>query len=297
MKAIFLIFFFVLFSGAYCQEITKDSIVKSTDWAVQIDTTLNEKQKNMPPWYVRRFKIGIGGFLPTNNTAVEVRRREDNEGVEIDFEDDLGYNRSITTILGIMQWRVARRSKIEFEYYKIDRETSRKLDKTIEFGDHVYDINTVIRSYFNTNIYKLMYGYSILLNPKYELGLMIGAHVLAVETGISSTGQEIYRDDFEFTAPLPDLGIWGGYAFNEKWAFTGNFSYLGAKVDNVKGNIVTYNFQVAYQVIPNLELGAGFTGVNFEVNVTKPRFEGDIRWGYSGPSLTIAYSFGKKAWK
>lgn len=49
-----------------------------------------------------------------------------------------------------------------------------------------------------------------------------------------------------------------------------------------------------YEVIPNLDLALGYTGLNFKVDVEKERLQGYFKWGYNGPSLTVSYSFGKK---
>lgn len=261
------------------------------------DDNLYKRPKPVPPWFARRIKVTAGLFIPVNNTKIEVGNQSGTFGTTIDFEDDLGFRKSSSTFLSDIQWRASRRSRFDLSFFHLERTTSYQLKKEIEFGDHTYPVDASVNSFFENNIYRFSYGYAFLLNPKYELGLMIGAHILRSNVGISligATAQLGYKDDFDFTAPLPDLGIWGGYAFTDKLALTGNVSYLSLKINDVSGKIISYNLSVMYEVIPNLDLALGYTGLNFDVDVQKKRLQGYFKWGYNGPSLTVSYAFGKR---
>lgn len=59
------------------------------------------------------------------------------------------------------------------------------------------------------------FGYSMFSKPKYEAGLLIGTHIVGANSGISLNGTNrggSVSNNFGFTAPLPDIGIWGGFA-------------------------------------------------------------------------------------
>jgi hypothetical protein len=254
------------------------------------------KQKHAPPWFVRRFEIGIGAFVPINNTEVRVGTHRIH-GTKIDFEDDLGYKTSVSTGTAEFQWRISRRSRIDFNYYVIDRDSHYKIEKTLTFGEHIYNIDTEITTFFDTDIYKVSYGYALVLHPRYEIGVMIGAHIVTVDVGVGIDGELAYADDFEFTAPLPDFGIWGDYAINKKLSNSYNASFLKMEIDDLTGSIISYNFQIIFGVVPNVNIAFGYTGLNFEVDLDRKRLEGYFKWSYNGPSFTASYSFGKKIWK
>lgn len=261
------------------------------------DLNLYKRPKPTPPWFVRRFKLTAGVFFPVNNTKIEVGNSDGSRGTQIDFEDDLGFKKSTTTFLGNFQWRASRRSRFDLGYFHLDRNTSRTLQKTIEFGDHTYPVNATVSSYFKVDIYQFSYGYAFLLGPKYELGLQLGIHTLGTAVGINLIGETAgvgYNDKFDFTAPLPDIGIWGGYAFTDKLALNGNVNYFSIKVNDFDGKIVSYNLSLMYQVIPDLSFALGYSGMNFTVDVVKDKMEGFLKWGYNGPTLTASYSFGKR---
>lgn len=281
-------------------DLTDSSISSSANpFSVENNTEdyLYKRPKPVPPWFARRLKVSAGLFIPVNNTKIEVGSQNGEFGTTVDFEDDLGFRKSSSTFLADIQWRASRRSRFDLSFFHLERTTSYQLKKEIEFGDHVYPVDASVNSFFENTIYRFSYGYALLLDPKYELGLMIGAHILRSNVGISLVGATAelgYKDDFDFTAPLPDVGIWGGYAFTDKLALTGNVSYLSLKINDISGKIISYNLSVMYEVLPNFDVAVGYTGLNFNVDVEKERLQGYFKWGYNGPSLTVSYSFGKK---
>ena len=196
-----------------------------------------------------------------------------------------------------MQWRASRRSKFELDYFHLNRNSTHTLQKEIEFKDSTYHVNTTVNAFFNTDIYQFSYGYALFLNPRYEAGLAIGAHIAKVNAGMGLTSGAGVETDFDFTAPLPDLGVWGGYAINKQWAVNAAFNYLSLTIGDIRGRILSYNAVVTYGILKNLSASLGYTGLNFKVDVTKDQFKGYFKWGYNGPLLTVNYAFGKNKWR
>jgi hypothetical protein len=57
---------------------------------------------------------------------------------------------------------------------------------------------------------------------------MIGAHTVGTKAGISLNGTSTgvtANNNFGFTTPLSDLGIWSGYAFSNRFAVNLDFDY------------------------------------------------------------------------
>ena len=268
--------------------------------AAQTDTAEAVKKiKPTPPWWAQRFHVSAGMFFTVNNTVIQVGSEDGSHGSTIDFEKDLGFSKSTGTFLGSFQWRASRRSRFELNYYHIDRTSTKILDNDITFKDTTFKLNSSVKAFFNTDIFQVTYGYAFLLNPKYEVGLSIGAHIVSAKTGIglnTTLGNVSAEQDFGFTAPLPDIGIWGGYAISEKWAINGLFNYLSLTVGNIKGSLFSYETSVTYKILNNLTATAGYMGLNFKVDAENDRSHGYIKWGYNGPSLTVNYAFGRKPW-
>jgi hypothetical protein len=256
--------------------------------------------KNTAPWFVDRFRLTGGVFVPFSNTNLQVSINGDVAGTEIDLEEDLGFTNSQLTLMGNFQWRMAKRSRLNFNYYNIPRSANHTLDRDIDFDGETYPVHADVHSYFNTAIYQLSYGYAVLSKPKYELGFLIGTHLVGTEAGISvesGSGKASGSRGFDFTAPIPDLAIWGGLALSQRLAFSFDVNYLPYELDNISGKIFTYNCLFMYNVIPHLDVSAGFSGLNFDILIEKERREGSFNWAYNGLALGLTYSFGQQTWK
>jgi hypothetical protein len=264
------------------------------------DSLSKHKPPRVVPWFVERFRISAGAFLPVNNTNIQVGvQGSSSDGTDIDFEKDLGFSKAQLTFLANAQWRISSRSRINFNYYNIPRNSTHTLQKDITFRDSTYPVNATVNSFFNTAIYQFSYGYSILSKPTYEVGILIGAHIVGGKAGIGLVTQNSSGSrstDFGFTAPLPDIGLWGGYTFSNKLAATLDIDYLSLTVNNITGSIFAYNLLFLYRVANKLDLSLGYTGLNFKVTYDGDNAKGMFKWGYNGPAIGLSYSFGKRPW-
>ncbi|MBV7529729.1 hypothetical protein [Chitinophaga sp. sic0106] len=254
--------------------------------------------QHQAPWFVQRFKVTAGLFFVVNNTDVTLENAAGTTGTNINFEDDLGFNKNTATFIGDFQWRISRRSRLDFKFASIRRTSDYTLKKDIQFGDQIYNINSSVHAWFNTDIYRISYGFAFLQSSKYEVGVLVGAHMVGLGIGMELAGNNINSrtERFSITAPLPDVGLWGGYAITDRIAVNGEFSWLKLTIDDIEGRILSGNLMVSYRIIPRLEAAIGYTGFNFNVDATREHLQGKLKWGYNGPSLTVSYAFGKKRW-
>ncbi|RFM29073.1 hypothetical protein [Deminuibacter soli] len=251
------------------------------------------------PWYVQRFSLGAGFFFPLNNTQVEVSNAAGTRHGTIDFEDDLGFSKNTGTFAANLQWRAARRSRFDLQYFTLNRSSSAILQKEIQFKDHTYPVEAEVGAYFNSDIYRFAWGLAVLSHKNYELGFSLGAHIVKVGVGLgleSNVGSVTYSDNVSFTAPLPDVGIWGGYAFSPRWAVNGEFDYLKLKVGDIDGRLLAGNVSLMFRVVKQLSITAGYSYLHFKVDVNKDKWNGFFKWGYNGPSLAAVFTFGHKNW-
>jgi hypothetical protein len=267
----------------FCQAQKKDSTVAG---------------KIILPWFVERFKISAGGLYVINKTNIQVGVNG-MDASSIDAEKDLGFNKEAGTFLANFQWRISRRSRITINYYNVKRNSNHTLDMEITFEDNTYHANSSVYAFFNTAIYQFSYGYAILSKPKYEAGVFIGTHIVGANSGISlngTTNGSSVSNNFGFTAPLPDVGIWGGYATSNRFAINADISYFALTIDKNTGRLLAFNLAFTYRLIKQLDLSLGYSGLDFKVNTTKKDITGIFKWGYNGPLLAVNFSFGKNNW-
>lgn len=290
MKKLFTLLIILFFSFPVIAQNVNETIPK--------DTLISEQKQVIPedlPWHARRFKFSAGVFFPSNNTEVEYGSNNGEFGDLIDFERDLGFDKTTTSFAGSFEWRISRRSRLGAEFFYLKRTSTKTLQRDIEFGDNTYPVNARISAFADNQIIRITYGYAFISKPKYEIGALIGSHVLLGDMGVKLEGetqQVEYRDDFNFTAPLPDIGLWGEFVLGKKVGLYVNANYFALKVDNIDGRILSYNLSVLYNVYKNFSLTAGYTGLNIRVDVERERLNGFLKWSYNGPTLTATYSFG-----
>lgn len=262
--------------------------------------TIKGKELRDVPWFVNRFKVSAGFFESINTTEIRVGNGSGSIGTDIDFEDDLGFDKYSPSFFADIQWRSTSRSRFNLTYYNIRRNANKKIQKTIDFGDNTYDINTEVYANFNSAIYRFSYGYAILSKPKYELGLSIGLHVIdyGVTLGIKGTNLNLEkRDNYSIAAPLPDFGLWGGYAISNRFALTGEIDYFAVEVQNINGRVIASNFLVVFKALDKLDLTTGFSTLGVRVDSSTDRVNGYVNWGNTGIILKATYNFGKNKWK
>ncbi|UKJ06305.1 hypothetical protein [Solitalea lacus] len=256
--------------------------------------TAKEKIENKP-WFVSKFSVTGGGFFPINNTKVQVGASDGSTGTEIDFEDDLNLNKNTQTFLLGFSTHLGKRHKLEFNYFTIHRSSSGTLDKEIHFGDSIYPVNANVDAFFDTDILRFSYGYAFISNPKVEAGASFGFHLVKMNAGIAGQGNTQgfnAATDYGFTAPLPDFGLWGGYAFSQKWAVLGEIDYFQLKIEDIKGQIIGANLAVKYRAWERVGVTLGYTGFNFKIDMEKNSKKANLKWGYNGPSISVVYQMG-----
>lgn len=275
-------------------EIPSDTLPAIQNNSLESDEGQNYDPEDLP-WHARRFKFTAGAFFPINNTQVEVGSNNGNFGNMIDFEKDLGFKKNTQSFAASFEWRISRRSRLGSEYYYLDRTSTKTLQKDIEFGDHTYPVDGRVSAFFDNQIIRIYYGYAFVSKPTYEIGALIGAHVMLIDVGLRLEGQTQgveFHDDFGVTAPLPDIGVWGEFVLGKKVGLYANFNYFALKVNDIDGRILSYNLSVLYNVYKNFSLTAGFTGLNIRVDAEKERLNGFFKWGYNGPTIAAVYTFG-----
>ena len=299
MKKLFSLSIISLFWFSAQAQTTAEIPVETTLPSLQNNNELKKLQDydaNELPWHARRFKVTAGAFFPSNNTQVEVGSNNGQFGNMIDFEKDLGFDKNTTSFTGAFEWRISRRSRLGAEYFYLRRTSTKTLQKTIEFGNNTYPVNATVSAFMDNEIYRITYGYAFISKPKYEIGALIGTHILLGDVGLRLEGVTAaveYRDNFDFTAPLPDLGLWGEFVLGKKLGLYANANYFALKINDIDGRLWSYNLSILYNVYKNFSLTAGYTGLNIRVDAKKERLNGFFKWGYNGPSITATYAFGK----
>lgn len=105
-----------------------------------------------------RFALGAGLFAPRLDTNV---RRDSSTGLigtAIDFESTLGMDDKDRLPLVLGYYRFAKKHRLGFQYFRLDRNGDSVSDAPIRFGDALIPANFPISSFFNVDVYALSYA-------------------------------------------------------------------------------------------------------------------------------------------
>ena len=244
-----------------------------------------------------RFALGVGLFSARLDTIVRLDSSTGMTGTEIDFESTLGMDENVRLPLVLGYYRFAKKHRISFQYFRLDRNGNSVSDLPIRFGDVTFPANLPLSSYFNVDVYSLGYSYSLIHDPKKELAFNVGLQFQDIEMGIAgSLGPGIISDDSDVFVPLPTVGATFDYAITEKWIFTSLVGLFNVGIDlgedaAFAGEILQVNAGVAYKAYKNFGFGLKYNYFRVDVNVDDSDWVGALKYEYRGPVLAFAFYF------
>lgn len=235
-----------------------------------------------------RWTLEIGAYSPTVDTTAHLNGPLGN-GTTVNFEEDLNLKdrKTSATILGKV--RIGDRWRIEAEYFGLDRSGSRSINRTITWGDDVYPIGITVSSTFDTDIFRLSGGYSFVKNDTAEVGIALGLHATDFRLSLGATG--VGSQQADALAPLPTVGLYASYALSPRWLISGRVDYFSLDYDEYDGSLVAAQGGIDYRFTRNFGIGLGYRYIDYDLTVTKARFNGGVEYRFSGPVLYLVGSF------
>jgi opacity protein-like surface antigen len=236
-----------------------------------------------------RWNFQLGVFIPSVDTKARLNSSTRAIGTEISFEDDLGFSDRETTGAFLGSVRLGERWKIEAEYLPLRRSSSRAVSRTINWGDNVYTVGTVVSGDFDSDVIRISGGYSFIKDAQKELGISLGLHATDFKISLAATG--VGGQTADTLAPLPTIGVYGAYAFTPRWLVSGRLDYLSLNYGDYDGSLVNFNVGVDYRFSRNFGVGIGYRYVDYDLTVSKSKFNGSVNYQFNGPLLYVVGSF------
>jgi hypothetical protein len=239
-----------------------------------------------------RFSVYIGSFVTNRNTSARVDASGGNAGTDIDLEGDLGLNASTSVGRAGGYWWISRRNRIDLSYFDLSRSASRAIDKTINFDDKTYAINTVVSTDNHLTITKLDYTFAFLTRDNWFVGVNAGLYVAQTKLSLSEPVHGTFSSQ-GLTAPLPVVGFRGDYKFSDKWTLRGNFQWFGINLTNAGGHLTDTYAGVDRTLGKRFAVGIAYDTVKMNVEANKSgHLKGSLDWAYNGWLLYFKTDFG-----
>lgn len=243
-----------------------------------------------------RASILVGSFITDRESAARLDS-DSGEGTDLDLEDDLGLESSMSVArVGGYVW-LGRRHRLDVAYFDMSRDASRVIDETIEFGDQVFQINSTIESEQNLSILKADYTFAALARERGYLGIVAGLYVADMSMTLSERTLGSYESE-DLTAPLPLFGLRGDYAITDRITLRGAVQWFGFEADGIDGRLTDFYIGADYGLGQRQRMAVGLAYDRVSMNIGSEDdegFDGRLDWGYDGLLLYFKADFGSRA--
>jgi hypothetical protein len=239
-----------------------------------------------------KFYFALGAYFPRTTTSAELESRT-GVGTNIDFENTLGMKESKTVPMAMARWRTGERWRIEAEYFQLNRTGDKTVDRTINWGDRTFPVNSTVSSKFDFSDLRLSAGYSFFKTKDKEVGVAVGVHVAGYDVNLSGTfnGAPIAGESEKITAPLPVLSFYGQFALTDRWAVGARMDRFALKYNKFSGNLTGIGLDVTYQPFKNVGFGIGSRALALKVSAEDEGRKAEFKQTFQGPVLFVNASF------
>ena len=252
------------------------------------------------PW--KRGYLNLGAYLATMDSSFSLGESNIGLGVELEVEGFLGLDTSDTAFRIDAGYRFGetRRHKVEFSWFKFDREGTKFIDEQIEVppelgGGTLGPGN--FTSVFNFEIYKIKYEYSFVFDDRVDLNVGLGLYVMPIEVGISAVVNGVFQGSMkeDVTAPLPVIGLGFDFAITPKWIIRQQMDLFYLESGDFKGNISSYSAALEWLTWKHVGFGLGVDAMRVRVEANGSDypfgFRGNITFSYFGAQLYLKAYF------
>jgi hypothetical protein len=246
------------------------------------------------PW--EKFSIQGGAFFAGLNNKVTVG--SEGAGVAVDLEQALGLDTQNTVFrLGTL-YRIGekRRHRVDLDYLYFNRTASKTVGEDIVVNDNIITAGTKVETTFNYQIIRAAYSYSFFQDDRMDLAASIGLFVMPIKFELSASGLGSRQGDFNFTAPLPALGLRGDFAITPRWFLRTNLDFFWLEYQSFKGMLVDSRVAVEYNPWEHFGFGLGFDNFRLALEAKDKDypgvdFQGQIKSQFMGVQLYARYFF------
>ena len=256
--------------------------------SLSVSTTLLAQE----PEQRERAAISFGAFI--SRPATEARVDNDSgQGTDLNLEDDLGLQSSMTIARLDGHWWLSRRNRLDFSVFNFSRDGTRTIDETIDFGDRTFAINTVVNSTQDLDIVKAAYTFAPVIKVRGFIGVTAGLYVAQTELSLSQATLGTAQKQ-DLTAPLPVIGVRGQYAITDRIKLRGSLEVFGIETGDVSGHLSDFNVAADYGFGKRFAVGLAYNDVGMDIDASEgvSGFRGALDWGYSGWLLYLNVDIG-----
>jgi hypothetical protein len=249
-----------------------------------------------------RFVVNGGVFIMNSDVKAGLNGSS-TTNPDINFDDTFGRasdaNRGRIDAL----WRITPKHHLTFTYFNNDTKRSKAIDRDIQWGDVTYKAGGNVDAETNMSVYALSYEYAFLREPNYEVAASAGVHytdmglklsgnaTITGSNGTTSGPITLQSRSSSLPAPLPVIGIRGGWVVAPQWYLDGGLQFFKLNVNGYDGNWTDFRLGGTWMFSRHFGAGLAYNRFVTRVDVSRSNFNGRLDVGYSGVQAFLTGSF------
>lgn len=247
------------------------------------------------------FIVGFGGYFPYVDSEFELTPAG-GPGVPIDLEEDGGLDQYSASAWVGFSWRFLPRHSFHAEWFQLNRGGGQEISASLSSGGSTYFAGAQLDTFFDLNIGRLSYGYSMIRDDNDDLQFMAGLHIATVKAGLTGTGlisvdgQPVFNQSHTesssaISLPLPHLGLSYTRKLSARWSANATFLAFVLDIDDLSGHLIELDGTVVYQATDHVGIGGGLKYYNVNVTKRDPKGDAEFNMQFLGPTLFLTATF------
>ncbi|HEX7044589.1 MAG TPA: hypothetical protein VF203_08235 [Burkholderiales bacterium] len=239
-----------------------------------------------------RFTLRLGAFrLAHSETEISARQEPIPFGTTVNFERDLNLEEEVTTPRVAGYFRFNPTHRLDYSWYRLEREGSRIIDRELSFGTGVFPIGTNVQSSLDFELGKLAYTWSFYRSDDVELGASFGAYLLSYKAAVRRAGSGT-AVDVSVSSPLPMLGFRLDYSIGRRWHALFDFEAFYVELgEDTRGAIDDLQLALEYRLRRHLVLGVSVNRLVIDVTDNSDSLRWSISDLYRGEQIYVGVRF------
>lgn len=213
--------------------------------------------------------------------------------IEVD-EDDLGLDETaISPIVGAIINFWGNRMTLRLDYFGYHDDATEVNEFRFEFDDIIFDVNAVLESSVDLDLYVANLSYNFIRTERARLGVGLGVHAADLDIEIKGTvnGTPVGTGQADLLAPVPNFYVMGAYAFTDRLLIRGGGGGLSMTYGDYDGEFLFANAFLEYWSWRHVGFGAGYRYLDADIEYDPGHKKETYKFTLPGPVVYLTAGF------
>ena len=200
------------------------------------------------------------------------------------------------------RWRFSEKWALSFIYDRFQEDGSNGgVLGSFPWDGEEIPVGARLESHLKADAYIINLSYAFYKNDHAEFGAGIGLHAFDLEADlraylmVDDVDVELTDPDSgpaaDLIAPVPNLRLYGIYAFGPKTSLRADAGWLSANYDDYEGAFTYLSASVEYRFTARLGAGIGYKYTNVDLTYDPGNKKDEFNFKFDGAQVYLTYSF------